>query len=306
MIEQIRDVTRLRQTEDRLRDQAALRYVFMDESRDGIVVLDPAGRVIEANQLFARMLGVTVDALRQTRVWDWDSQWDKDRLLGLLERADVSKERFEMRFEHDDAPPTHVEISSVGMTNAGEKLIYWTCRDISEKKALEEQVRHLGIHDPLTHLYNRRYVLERLSESAAEYQRGGSEFCVSILDLDDFGQINDIHGPKAADLALEAFARTIATTVRPYDLVGRFAGDEFIIVSKNAGQIETEAMLRRIVGATRGKDLLFEGHMMRLTFSCGLAYCRRVVRRRLLRRRHDSPGPTSSSKPRSKPAATCV
>jgi diguanylate cyclase (GGDEF)-like protein/PAS domain S-box-containing protein len=273
VIEQIKDMTRLRQTEDRLRDQAALRYVFMDESRDGIVVLDPTGRVLEANQLFARMLGMTVDALRQTHVWDWDPQWDKDRLLSLLERAEVLKERFEMRFERDGAPPTYVEIASVGMTNAGERLIYWTCRDISEKKALEDQVRDLGIHDPLTHLYDRRYVLERLSETAAEYQRGGSEFCITILDLDEFGKINDIHGPKAADVALEAFARTIAMTVRPYDLVGRFAGDEFIIVSKNAGLIETEAMLRRIVGAIRNKDLSFEGHMMRLTFSCGLAHC---------------------------------
>ena len=98
VIEQIRDVTRLRQTEDRLRDQAALRYVFMDESRDGIVVLDPTGRVLEANQLFSRMLGMTVDAMQQTHVWDWDPQWDKDRLLGLLERADVVKEHFEMCF----------------------------------------------------------------------------------------------------------------------------------------------------------------------------------------------------------------
>ena len=159
------------------------------------------------------------------------------------------------------------------MTNAGEKVIYWTCRDISEKKALQEQVRDLGIHDPLTHSTTAGTCssdCRRLLPSMSARARSSASRSSTSTS---FSRINDIHGPKAADVALEAFARTIATTVRPYDLVGRFAGDEFIIVSKNAGLIETEAMLRRVVGAIRNKDLSFEGHMMRLTFSSGLAYC---------------------------------
>ncbi len=273
VVEQVKDITKLRLAEDRLRDLAALRHIFIDESRDGIVVLRPDGAVREANLQFALMLGLTMDELLASRVWDWDPQWDKTRLLSMLERSEVTGESFEMRFQRESAPPIHVEIASVGAVSSGERLIYWCCRDITGTKALQEEIRQLGIHDPLTGLYNRRYVLERLTEAAAEYLRGGSEFCISIIDLDHFRTVNDVHGPKAADLALEEFADIIGATVRPYDLVGRFGGDEFIIVSRNAGQNEADAMLRRIFGAVRGRDLSFEGHMMRLTFSCGLVCC---------------------------------
>jgi diguanylate cyclase (GGDEF)-like protein/PAS domain S-box-containing protein len=273
VVEQIRDVTRLKEAEDRLRDQAALRHIFVDQSRDGIVVLDPSGRILEANQRFAQMLGLTVDELRQTYVWDWDPQWDKERTLSMLERSEIRTENFEMRFQRKNATPIYVEIVSIGTTSGGEKLIYWSCRDVTDKQALQERIQELGIHDPLTGLYNRRYVLERLSEADAEYRRGGAEFCISIIDLDQFGKVNDQHGPKTADLALEEFAHTIGSSVRPYDVVGRFGGDEFIVVSKNTAQSETATMIRRIMGSIRGRDLSFKGHMVRLTFSCGMSCC---------------------------------
>jgi diguanylate cyclase (GGDEF)-like protein/PAS domain S-box-containing protein len=271
VIEQMRDVTRLRQTEERLREESDLRRALVEGSRDGIVALDPQGTVVEANQQFADMLGSSMVEVRESHVWDWDQDWRKERVLDMLSQAEIAKDVFEMSFHPKGAQSMHVEVAATGVATGGRRLAYWACRDVTEKKNLQALVRELRISDPVTGVFNRRHMFERLAETAAEYLRGGSDFCLSIMDLDDFRRINEVHGPKPADLVLEAFAHQIRATVRPYDLIGRFGGDEFIVVSRNTSLIETEAMVRRVLSTTREKDFVFEGSRMRLTFSCGLA-----------------------------------
>jgi diguanylate cyclase (GGDEF)-like protein/PAS domain S-box-containing protein len=273
VIEQIKDVTKLSHVQARLRDEAGLRHILVDESRDGIVVLDQHGKVCQANKQFAHMLGSTVEETQHTHVWDWDIQWEKERILEVLQRAEIASERFDICLRCGSGSPVHVEIASNGVMSAGKRFVYWVCRDVTEKRALQQQIRELNIRDPQTGLYNRRYLLERLAETSAEYLRSGSGFCISIFDLDHFRKVNEVHGPMAADLALEELARIIGAAVRPYDLVGRFAGDEFIIVSKNATQLETEAVVHRLMAVIRDRDFTCEGSVIRLSLSCGLAYC---------------------------------
>jgi diguanylate cyclase (GGDEF)-like protein/PAS domain S-box-containing protein len=150
-------------------------------------------------------------------------------------------------------------------------LMYGTHADITEKKAMEDQIRELAIRDPLTGVYNRRYVFERLEEIVAEHSRYGRRFCVSVLDIDHFKAVNDTLGHQAGDFALREFARTIGSAIRQYDLLGRYGGEEFIIISANASGSETAAMVERVMGMVRGKAFVYEGNEIRFTFSCGLA-----------------------------------
>ena len=128
-----------------------------------------------------------------------------------------------------------------------------------------------SIHDPLTGIFNKRHVLERMKEFDAEYARLGRNFCVSILDLDNFRSINYNYGREAGDLILGEFAGLISAAIRPYDVCGRYGGEEFIIVSVNADAAETAAMIERIMSIVRGRVFLYNGMEIRIRFSCGIA-----------------------------------
>ncbi len=267
----IRNVTEYKSAEESLKNELSRRRTMVEQSRDGIVVLDETGKVFEANQEFARMLGYSMEELYQVRVWDWNTQFGKEQLLERLRTIDTRGDHFETRHRRKDGTLCEVEISSNGAEYGGQKLVFCVCRDVTEKKAMKEQIRELAIRDPLTNVYNRRHIFERLAEIIAEYSRGGRDFCVSILDIDHFKAVNDTHGHLAGDYALKKFAGTLGSVIRPYDLLGRYGGEEFIIVSPNAAGSETTGMIERTMKTMRDKTLLFEGHEMRFTFSCGLA-----------------------------------
>jgi diguanylate cyclase (GGDEF)-like protein/PAS domain S-box-containing protein len=270
-VEHTKDITEHRLIEQQLRDEINRRRMMVEQSRDGIVVLDQNGAVYEANERFAQTLGYTMDEVYQLKVFDWEVAFPKEVVLQMIATVDEAGDHFETRHKRKDGTFLDVEISSNGAFYGGQKLIFCVCRDITEKKAMERQIRELAIRDCLTNVYNRRYIFERLAEMVSEHSRSETNFCVSILDVDHFKSVNDIHGHQAGDFALKEFAQTVASMIRQYDLLGRYGGEEFIIVSRTASAWETAAMIERIMETVRRRAFVFEGREVRFTFSCGLA-----------------------------------
>lgn len=271
VLEHIRDISDQRRVEDQLKNEITHRRMLVEQSRDGIVVLNHDGSVYEANDRYARMLGYTLEEVQQLHIWDWDTEFERDELLALIDAVDNAGDHFETRHRRKDGTDFEVEISSNGAVIDGQKYVFCVCRDVSEKKALEKQIRELAIRDPLTEIYNRRYVFERLAENAAEYSRGGAGFSVAILDLDHFKAINDRYGHLAGDHLLKEFTNTLTSSIREYDLLGRYGGEEFILVSRNATAAETASLIERLLEAVRRRPAIYEGHEIPLTCSCGLA-----------------------------------
>jgi len=149
--------------------------------------------------------------------------------------------------------------------------MFGTLTDITEKKELEERVRQLSIRDCLTEAYNRRYVFDRLEVLAAEYSRLGKNFCISILDIDHFKAVNDRYGHQTGDFVLKDFTSVIDSSIRPYDLLGRYGGEEFIVVSANASGPDTASMIGRIMEIVNRRSFDYNGVKIRCTFSCGIA-----------------------------------
>ena len=103
-------------------------------------------------------------------------------------------------------------------------------RDISERKALEEQLRKLAFHDPLTLLANRNLFRDRVQHSLTLAQRGQHQVAVMFLDVDNFKNINDSLGHDAGDRLLQAVAQRLIKSTRFSDTVARLGGDEFAIL----------------------------------------------------------------------------
>lgn len=118
--------------------------------------------------------------------------------------------------------------------------------NIDDQKRLELELEHLSITDELTGLFNRRYMLHKLEESAAEIERYGGTFSVISMDIDFFKTINDSWGHPTGDTVLRTFAKLIHKQTRKSDIIARTGGEEFIVLMPNT----------RLTDARRAADSL--------------------------------------------------
>jgi PAS domain S-box-containing protein len=137
----VRDVTERKKVEEALADEVVRRRILVEQSRDGIVILEQDGKVYEANQRFADMLGYSMDELQQLHVFDWEFQYPHQQVVEMLRTVDEKGDHFETQHRRKDGTTYNVEISTNGATFAGQKLIFCVCRDITERKQAEEAIK---------------------------------------------------------------------------------------------------------------------------------------------------------------------
>lgn len=111
-----------------------------------------------------------------------------------------------------------------------EKLARISDRYQNSLRELSEALKDAALHDPLTGLGNRRFLMERIKEETGRAARSGSVYALAILDVDRFKAINDHHGHEAGDQALMMIAEVIGQGRREYDICGRWGGEEFLIL----------------------------------------------------------------------------
>ncbi len=134
----------------------------------------------------------------------------------------------------------------------------------------EERMRHEAVHDPLTGLANRTLLRDRLEQAVARSQREGGATGVLFVDLDNFKQVNDLHGHAAGDAVLIELGRRLRATVRPADTLARLGGDEFVVVCEEIDEDTAFALGRRIQEAIR-PTLAVGGVKHELSASIGIA-----------------------------------
>jgi diguanylate cyclase (GGDEF)-like protein/PAS domain S-box-containing protein len=117
--------------------------------------------------------------------------------------------------------------------------------DAIDRVRTEEETRRRGLHDPLTGLPNRTLVLDRIAHALARGDRSEGSVAVLFLDVDNFKVVNDSLGHRAGDNLLRQLAARLSDAVRPADTVGRFGGDEFVVLCED---VTDEPMALRIAG----------------------------------------------------------
>jgi PAS domain S-box-containing protein len=110
---------------------------LVEQSRDGIVILDQDGKVHEANKRFADMLGYTLEEVRELHVWDWDTQFTEEQLSEMIASVDETGAHFVTKQRRKDGVVLDVELSNNGSLYGGQKLIFCICRDVTDQKRTE-------------------------------------------------------------------------------------------------------------------------------------------------------------------------
>ncbi|HEX2433470.1 MAG TPA: sensor domain-containing diguanylate cyclase, partial [Gaiellaceae bacterium] len=216
-----------RQSEARFRSLVA-------HSSDLITVLDDRGVVTYQSPSVERVLGYGVDEVEGTQFDRLLSETDRPRLQRLIAgdgSGSTEAHTLECSLTHKDGATLRFEVQHTDLLHDEHvRGIVLNSRDVSERKAFEEQLAHQAFHDPVTNLANRALFSDRVEHALMRSQRGFPDIAVVFIDLDDFKTVNDSLGHAAGDQVLQEVARRLRIAVRPTDTVARFGGDEFAVL----------------------------------------------------------------------------
>ncbi|MDN5310646.1 MAG: hypothetical protein PWP14_2040 [Methanolobus sp.] len=136
------DITERKKSEIKIAEEAVRRRILIEQSSDGIVILDKDGKVFEANQKYAEMLGYSLEEVLSLHIWDWDTQFTRDELNDMRIKVDEKGDHFETMHRRKDGTLFDVEISSNAAMFGEQKLIFCVCRDVTERKRAEKELLH--------------------------------------------------------------------------------------------------------------------------------------------------------------------
>jgi PAS domain S-box-containing protein len=135
------DITERKLMQETIANEAIRRRILIEQSSDGIVIINQNGKVYDVNWRFAEMLGYTMDEASALNIWDWDVNFTRDELMEQLKNIDSEGDHFVSKNKRKDGTIIDVDISTNGATFAGQKLIFCVCRDISERNIMEKALR---------------------------------------------------------------------------------------------------------------------------------------------------------------------
>jgi diguanylate cyclase (GGDEF)-like protein len=143
--------------------------------------------------------------------------------------------------------------------------------DVTERKVLEEQLRHQAFHDPLSGLPNRALFMDRLEHALARAERRGNQVAVLFTDLDNFKIINDSLGHEVGDQLLVAVAERIKDCLRPEDTAARLGGDEFTILVEEVDGVRDAVRVAERIAESLQPPFSLDQHEVFSTTSIGIA-----------------------------------
>lgn len=175
------------------------------------------------------------------------------------------------RHRKKDGSIIYVEINAHTITFAGRRAEVVLANDVTERKWMEEKVKHMAFHDALTSLPNRILFNDRITQALAHAHRNKEMFAVLFIDVDRFKGINDALGHTIGDQLLREVADRLKSCVRNQDTVARFAGDEFTLLVLGINQAEHAVDVAcKILGAFK-RSWMVSKHELYITASIGIA-----------------------------------
>jgi len=249
-------------------------HLVIHHIQAGIVVLDPAGRIVDLNpfaqQLFglpqAEVVGARPADVLKGLTWNAAGEVFGDELT--LTRGGTT-----LHFS--------VQRSSIGGVPGRDRGQAVVLFDVTERREAERQLERLAQVDALTGVFNRRHFLERAEQEVAQARRERLPLSVLMLDIDRFKGINDAHGHAAGDAVLREVAQTCQAGLRQTDLFARYGGEEFVALLPGADVTEAAAVAEHLRRAVEALQMEFAGQTIPVTLSIGVAGFEAVAHRTL-------------------------
>lgn len=267
----IQNISERKQSELRLQQASTV----FEATQDGIMILDLHGRVIACNKGFTTLSGyenqemlghlpyfLRPEALRREqpaelqRVFHNGGQW-----------------RGEIQTRRKNGSELHTLTTIVAVMDAHQHLSHHVLvvTDLSAVRGAEKKLQYLAHHDPLTDLPNRLLTIERLNQALLRGKRHSESVAVLFVDLDHFKWVNDSLGHNAGDILLQTVAARMKSCLRTDDTVGRFGGDEFLVILDPVDGAQNVALVAHKLTRSIGQPLAIEHHIVEVSCSIGIS-----------------------------------
>jgi diguanylate cyclase (GGDEF)-like protein/PAS domain S-box-containing protein len=222
-------------------------------AKEGIFIANAKGIILKVNQAFTDIMGYSArEAVGQTAHLFRSGRQTEDFYRTMWEtiyQTGSWQGEIWNRRKNGEVFPEWLTIASIMDEDDCVTHYVVTFTDITQRKDATDKVERLAFFDHLTQLPNRRYLLDRLHQAAANSARSKNYIALLFIDLDNFKTINDSLGHDIGDLLLVTVAQRLQTCVREGDTVARLGGDEFVIMLDNLGQHQDHAAAHaKVVG----------------------------------------------------------
>jgi diguanylate cyclase (GGDEF)-like protein/PAS domain S-box-containing protein len=275
----LKDITERQGLEERLRE-AEVRYRTLVEHIPAVTYTDRIDDVSSAIYMSPQvegMLGYTPEEwLEDPGLWPRILHpHDKERILAEARRTDETGDPFSVEYRaiSKDGRVVWVRDEAVLVKDGRDTPLFWqgVLHDVTERKALEEHLRHLALRDSLTDLPNRRLFVDRLGQALGRTSRRDRLVAVLFMDLDDFKGVNDSLGHETGDLLLVAVAERLKGCLRLEDTLARFGGDEFVVLLGDMEVPDEAVRVAERIAEGFGSPFLVEGRELYVRASIGIA-----------------------------------
>ncbi len=261
---------------------------LIDSMSDGVLVLDTQNRIVEFNPAMQHLLNYNAVSLIGQSASDVLEAWPGGA------RSILNEQKSQTEFQVSSSPSRYLDVRATLLLDKyqrvkGRLLVF---RDITDRKQVEKKLRtanerlhgqliEIGtlqselrtqaIRDPLTNLFNRRYLDETLERELARAARERYPVCVIMMDLDHFKVVNDTYGHEAGDQVLKALANTLSSGNRRGDFACRFGGEEFVVVMPNIAVEVAYQRAEELRTALNSLQIQYGRFSLSTTISIGIA-----------------------------------
>jgi diguanylate cyclase (GGDEF)-like protein/PAS domain S-box-containing protein len=273
------DITRRKEAEEALRE-AEVRYRTLVEQIPAVTYINPLSETSRSTYISPQveeLLGYSVEeSKRDPELWDRILHPDdRARVVAEEARTSATGEPFKMEYRMiaRDGRVVWIRDEAVLVRDEEGRPRFWqgVMSDITDRKALEEQLTHQALHDALTGLPNRALFVDRLKQALPRAERRSTKVAVLFMDLDNFKVINDSLGHEAGDELLVGVSKRLLRCLRPEDTAARLGGDEFVVLLEDLVDTgEAMRVAKRIMSGLQAPFTL-DGRNTFVSASVGIA-----------------------------------
>lgn len=265
--------TALRESEEKFR-------LAFHNANTGMCLVDMQGRLLQVNDKMTAIFGYARDELTAMTVNDLSLPEDlaiSPRFIGEAVGGGADNITFNKRYRHKLGHIVHGEVASSLVRDGHGRPLYFISQvqDVGARLDMEAQLREQAIREPLTGLYNRRYLDATIPGELERHRRTGAPLTLAMVDIDRFKRFNDDHGHEAGDSVLRAVGALVKGLLRDGETACRYGGEELVLILPGTGPAQAAARLEPLRQAAMQLRPLFRGGTLPpVSVSIGVAAAR--------------------------------
>jgi diguanylate cyclase (GGDEF)-like protein/PAS domain S-box-containing protein len=262
--------------ETRLKESEEKFHSVFEQAAVGIARVAPNGIFLEVNQKLCDTLGYSREELLQKTFQQITHPDDLEADLELVQQMLQNKRKtysMEKRYFHKNGQTIWISLTVSLIRSAEGEAKYFVAiiEDINFRKEMERELNDRATHDSLTGLLNRTELNNALEKEMARATRYGRPYSLMMIDIDHFKLVNDNYGHQAGDKVLMELAQILGLATRTADVVGRFGGEEFLVMLPELDHEQALLLAERIRRAVEAHVIRNQDRTINVTVSIGVA-----------------------------------